>query len=164
MIEHPLRERLTGLLLQNESAVDFNLQLVDTLHVWDDLIDLDKPVSREDIHLAFRNALVLIPANAFYRQHFHQIHPLIDNLILNWLTANEMEDTQTQLDIAWVIRSDYCNVLLKCLHIVGGFDYARKVWPSVRAFWHAEGYDSYLSSLEAEQANKIAQGGTLHVL
>jgi hypothetical protein len=118
----------------------------------------------EDIHAAFRNALVVIPANDFYRANFHLLHPLLDNLILNWLTANKMETDKEQLDIAWVIRSDYCNVLLKCLQIVGGFDYARSVWPGVRKMWHGEGYETYLENLYAEQENKLETGGTLYVL
>ncbi len=164
MIDEQLRQRLTDLLMGNESALAFNAALIETLHVWDDLIDLDKPVAPEAIHRAFRNALVVIPSNDFYRQNFSQLFPLLDNLILNWLAANEMESAREQLDIAWVIRSDYCNVLLKCLQIVGGFTYARTVWPEVRAFWHGEGYDKYLANLAAEQANKLSLGGTTHVL
>jgi hypothetical protein len=158
MTDHDLRRRLFDLLLGHEDAVAFNLALMDVLHLWDDLIDGDKPVTPEDVHKAFRLALVVIPGNPFYRRHFDQLHPLIDPLILNWLTANDMEARGEQLDIAWVIRSDYCNVLLKSLEIVGGFDHARRVWPDVRAYWHSEGFNQYLTSLAEEQAIKKNRG------
>ncbi|UIF90841.1 hypothetical protein [Cupriavidus sp. UYPR2.512] len=149
-----IKEFFEHFLLGNEAAVAFNLLFRDVLHAWDDLIDRDKPVSDEDIHRAFRSALVLLPANPFYRAHFAQLHPLIDNAILNWMAANAMEATESRTDkeIAFITRSDYINVFVKSLFLVGGFEHARKALPEARRHWHAEGFDRYLLNLEAEKA------------
>lgn len=144
-------------LLAHEPAVMLNAALIDLLHIWDDLVDRDKPVTDEDVHRAFRLALVVIPANPFYQQHFSALHPLLDNLILNWLAANQMErqpESPIDLPVAFVIRSDYCNFLLKSMVLVGGFDHARAMWPKVRRFWHGEGYEGYLQALAEEAANR----------
>lgn len=149
-----VKEFFEHFLLGNEAAVAFNLLFRGILHTWDDLVDGDKPVSDDAIHGAFRSALVLLPANPFYRAHFAQLHPLIDNAILNWMAANAMEATEARSDkeIAFIARSDYINVFIKSLEIVGGFEHARSVLPEVRRHWHAEGFDRYLLNLEAEKA------------
>lgn len=155
------REFLGHYLLGNEAAVAFNLLFTEVLHLWDDLIDRDHPekVTDEDIHRGFRGALVLLPANPFYRAYFDQLHPLIDVAILNWMAANTLEGTDalTDKEIAFIVRSDYINVFVKSLQLVGGFEHARKVLPEVRRLWHDEGYDQYLVNLRAEQ---LARGVT----
>lgn len=150
------REFFEHFLLGDKAAVAFNLLFVEILHAWDDLIDRDKPVSDEDIHEAFQRALVLLPANPFYRKHFEHLHPLIDVAILNWHAANALEATESHADkeIAFITRSDYLNVFVKSLLLVGGFNYARKVLPDVRRFWHGEGFTKYLLNLAAEKQAK----------
>ena len=68
-----VREFFEHFLLGNQAAVNFNLLFRDILHTWDDLIDRDKPVSGEAIHQAFRAALVLLPANPFYRDWLEKL-------------------------------------------------------------------------------------------
>lgn len=155
MLDQEVMTRLREALLGDEAAVQLNAHLIEALHVWDDLIDQDVTLTAEDVSSAFRNALVLIPANSFYQRHFNELHPLLDVLILNWMTATAMErNPQSDLDlqVAFIIRSDYCNFLLKSMAIVGGFEHARRLWPEVRRFWHREGFDSFVQSLHAERA------------
>lgn len=153
MVNAVVLDQLRRALPGCEPAVMLNAALIETLHTWDDLIDGDHAVTDEAISRAFRLALVVMPSNSFYVQHFGQLHPLLDNLIANWLAATRMErDPRSEVDlpVAFVIRSDYCNFLLKSMILVNGFDGAVAMWPEVRRFWHSEGYEGYLQSLSAE--------------
>ena len=46
-------------LLNNEPAIDFFIMFSHALHVWDDLIDKDRPVSDLAIHKAFTTANIV---------------------------------------------------------------------------------------------------------
>jgi hypothetical protein len=49
----------------NTDALNLFHHLVELIHIWDDLIDKDKPVSDEQINKAFLIALVYMPSNPF---------------------------------------------------------------------------------------------------
>lgn len=150
----PRVQMLSDVLLGHKSAIEFCLMLVDAAHVWDDLVDGDKPVAAADVHRAFESLLLDIPGNVFYQQNFAQLHPLLGNAVINWHAANTLESAGGALDlqIAFISRSSYCDVILKAIEIVGGRDHAKNVWPGVRRFVHGEGYEKYLTSLAAEKA------------
>ncbi len=152
-------EHLAG----NEAAIAFNLQMCDVLHLWDDLIDGDKPVTPEAINRGFYEALVELPCNPFYRAHFDALQPLVSACILSWHTANkwEAEERVEELRLAYVVRSDYINLFLASVAIVKGAEYAVRVAPEVRAYWHGEGWQGYLINLAAEKAAKEARHGML---
>jgi hypothetical protein len=152
-------EHLAG----NEDAIAFNLQMCDVLHLWDDLIDKDKAVTADTINRGFQAALVDIPCNPFYRRHFDALNPLVSACILSWHTANrwEAEERLEELRLAYVVRSDYINLFLGSVAIVQGSEYAARVAPEVRAYWHGEGWQGYLINLAAEKAAKRGQHGML---
>jgi hypothetical protein len=52
----------------NQDALNMYRMFVDLAHIWDDLVDKDKPVSADEINQAFLTCLVYLPANPFYRQ------------------------------------------------------------------------------------------------
>ena len=139
-------------LLGDESAIAFARVLLDVMHTWDDLIDGDRQPSADAVHRAFRAALVLLPGSAFYTAHFAHLYPLLDAAMLDWLTANELESTGGVLDlqIAFVIRSSYVQILMRCAQIVGGWEHAVKVAPGIRRAVHAEGMANYIQALRAE--------------
>ncbi len=150
------REQFFMHYLQDSQAVTLNLTLCDVLHVWDDLIDKDKPVSAADINGAMRAALVEIPANPFYRQHFDQLHPLIDSFILSWMTATSLEaDGGIEgLRIAYIARSDYMAFFMRSIQILHGFEFVAQHAPDIRRHWHQEGWDGYLVNLTQERINR----------
>ncbi len=151
--ELPTFQQMVRDFLKDEDAAAFVTDLCATVHVWDDLIDRDKPVSDLEVRDAFRTLLVVLPANPFYRKHFNDIHPLLDASIVSWLTANKFEASKgvEKLRLAYVIRSDYINVILKCAALLHGFDYSVRIAPAIRAWWHAEGWDGYVNALRAQQ-------------
>ena len=74
----------------NTDALNLFHNLVSLVHIWDDLIDKDKPVTDADINKAFLTALVYIPANPFYKIIEAQVLPM-------WVTAASAFEVATSL-------------------------------------------------------------------
>ena len=145
-------DKISEVLLGDVAAVDFFMQIHGILHLVDDLTDRDKPVSNEAIEKGMWSALVDLPRNPFYRRHFDTLNPIVANSILNWGAANEFEKhDDARLEIAFVIRSDYANVLIQSAYLVGGKDWAVKVTPIIRQLWTRETFQDYLRNLSAER-------------
>lgn len=144
---------LTRTLKGDGEAVTFVLHLCKVLHLWDDLEDRDKPILRADVDKAMYLALVAIPRNAFYRKYFDELNAVLANAIYNWHCANDLEskDTQAGREVAFVIRSSYCDVVLTAARIIGGYDWARLVAPEIRSYWHSEGFTGYQENLDKQR-------------
>jgi hypothetical protein len=142
-------------------AAEFCITLVEVLHLWDDLIDKDKPVSPEAINKAFWQALVELPRNRFYQEHFHDLIPCLMTAIQNWHAANGMEETGSELDkeIAFILRSSYADIVIQAAHLTGGYDWARQITPLVRREFHKETYAGYRVNLakQTADATELAQ-------
>lgn len=130
--------------------------LIGAAHLWDDLIDGDAPWSASQADSAFRFLLVDMPRNAFYRRHQAEITALLATAICNWQAANVLEATEDEADkrIAFICRSDYCNLVIYAAEAIGGAEWARAVSPAIRRCWHDEGYEGYLAALRAEKHAK----------
>jgi predicted XRE-type DNA-binding protein len=120
-------ELLRELLLGNEDAVQFYLHVARWSHVYDDLVDADKPVSQEALHVFVWRMLFDIPLNPFFDQHQATLRPLLMTGILNWIAANEMEQSGCleELRVAHVIRYSVSDILLASMVLVGGIEHAR---------------------------------------
>ena len=149
-----LGKSIDYVLMGNVSATEFFLMVRDILHFWDDLIDRDHPVSSEMINIAMFKALILLPGNIFYRRNFDSLNPILVNAIANWHAANEFESTavERQLQLAFVIRSDYANLLIHAAYLVGGYPWMLHATPIIRNMWTSENFAAYLQNLAAEQA------------
>jgi hypothetical protein len=139
-------------------AAAFLITLIEILHAWDDLIDRDKPVSPEMINWAFWRALVELPRNCFYQEHFHDLNPILGMAIQNWHAANLMESTESEADkeISFILRSAYADIVIQAAYLVGGYEWSRQVSVPVRREFHKEGYAGYRNNL-AKQFNDAAQ-------
>lgn len=146
---------LRHVLMGNEAAVEFFLAGRSVCHLWDDLIDRDRDVSDGEIDVAMYHALVVLPKNPFYRQHFDALHPLFVNAVMNWHAATEFERATDgdvrKLQLAFVMRSDYANLLIQAAYLIGGPVWAKRVTPEIRLKWTEETFDDYLTSLTRER-------------
>jgi hypothetical protein len=129
---------------------------VHSLHCWDDLIDRDQPVAPETINRTMWWVLVELPRNRFYQAHAADFTTLFANAIQNWHAANAMEATPEVADkqIAFILRSEYCNLVTHSAALIGGYDWARQVTPTIRRMWHDEGFEGYLLALAREKAER----------
>lgn len=146
--------QLTPLMLGNMAAVEFLVSVIEVLHVWDDLIDHDQPVSDTTINNAFYALLVTIPSNPFYRQNFDRLNPILVNAITNWHIANRMERVGDayQHSISFILRSSYVDLTTQAAVIVGGLEHGAEVGYHNRLFAHKETLDGYLENLAIEFA------------
>lgn len=132
----------------DQDAAVLLLQLFYCCHLWDDLTDGDeRPL--EDIHLAFQWLAVDIPANAFYRQHFDRLNPVIATAILDWHTANTLErGTEHERDIAYTLRCSVLSIAQQVAYLAGGYQWALKVGPEIRRYGQAETLHQYKEDMK----------------
>lgn len=138
----------------NEAAADFLGIIVNIAHVWDDLIDRDRPVNNETINKAFEGALIHIPLNPFFQRHQVELTTLLHNSIRNWHLATQIErgTDETLFPAAFVLRSAYADIFAQVAYILGGHELALTIALEARKQAHAEGFDGYLKNLAAERA------------
>jgi len=119
-----VQEQLSIYFKGNYSAVLFVTELLDLWHIWDDLIDKDKPVLDATINHAFITALVTLPRNDFYQANFWVLNPIVSSAITNWIASTTLEREEDSLDIAYRLRSSYLDILSMVAEIIGGRDWA----------------------------------------
>lgn len=119
----------------NQAALEFLAAFHQIIEVWDDLIDKDNQVSDVAINAAFHIALISLPRNPFYREHFNVINPVIDSAILDWLAANELEKSTKECDLreAYVLRCSCLSVTVQCAKIIGGVEWAASINHELRS-------------------------------
>jgi len=159
-----LDENIAEVLQGNAAAIECFMLIRDVLHFWDDLIDKDHTVSDAYIHGSMFKALVALPTNDFYRRFQDMLQPVLVNAIANWHAANAFEagEDERLLQIAFVVRSDYANILIQMAYIIGGYDWVTAVTPVIRRMWTTEDFTAYKANLEREKAARTT--GDQHVL
>ena len=153
------KQQTLDLVKGNKHAADFIELIVTILHFWDDLIDKDKALSDTEINAHMFNVLVTLPRNPFYAANFSALNVILTNSITNWQVANrlEREGDEYEKHIAYILRSSYVDLITHAGLLVGGPEWAQYVGHKIRCHAHAEGYEGYLSNLEAEQSARAAK-------
>jgi hypothetical protein len=148
----PLKDNLHQWLKGNPDAISYCLLILRIAHTWDDLIDRDKVVSDDTIHTAFWAALIDLPQNPFYAQHFHRLHPIMQVGILSWKTATTLERSATYEHklMAFSLRCAICDVITMCALILGGPRWAEMVHGEIQTSY-PETVSEYLASLPTER-------------
>lgn len=115
-------EKLLHLMAGNVDAVQFLLDIARCSHVYDDLIDKDKPIPDEAVHDLVWTMLISMPLNPFYAANHAALRPVLITAILNWRAANEMEASSDaeELRIAHVLRYSLADLILLCMVLTGG--------------------------------------------
>lgn len=151
---HTLGELIGIALKGDQQAVQWFLMMRDVLHFWDDLIDRDVKLKKHEINAAMFTALVSLPSNDFYLRHRDSLTPLLISAVANWNAANEFESNGEErlLQLAFVIRSDYANLLIHASYLVGGYAWMMEVTPLIRDWWTSEDYPAYKANLLREKS------------
>lgn len=129
----------------NHDALNMYRAFVDLAHLWDDLIDKDKPVSADEINRAFLTCLVYLPANPFYRHIQDQILPMWLVVISSFETANKFEADKDEhgIEIAHSLRYAAGNIVAYAIHVCVGAEEAKKVLPDMWKSVFYERFDEY---------------------
>ena len=139
-----------------ENAAAFLIAITEVAHFFDDLHDGDVPLKRESIQTALWASMVALPRNEFYRKYFIELQPLVTNAIVNWRVANALEEApsgETDLRVAFVVRSSYADLLQQTALLCGGPEWATQVGIEVRRRCHSESWKDYLRSVEASHGH-----------
>jgi hypothetical protein len=148
-MEKELIKKLQRWLVGNQAAVGFCLDIVAIAHIWDDLIDKDKPVTDDQINGLMFTALIGIQANPFYSQYRDDLRPVMASAICQWQTANELEksDDTNDHDKAFVLRASILSIVQFCAMLIGGAKWAADCGVEIWRFYH-ETKDSFLGGPE----------------
>ena len=127
----------------NADAISMISDFSAVSQIWDDLIDGDKSVPKEAINNVFITLISTIPRNPFYQNNLSELQPILELVVIDWLTANHFEEAQEMLPLAWGLRDSMASLLVCCTKIVGGIDWAISVSPKIREFVHNEPLEVY---------------------
>lgn len=119
--------------------------LVDLAHVWDDLVDQDKPVAERDINMAFMACLVYLPMNPFYQRIQQAVIPMWMTVVSAYEAANQFERDKDPhgLEIAHILRYAAGNIVSYGMMIALGPDKAREYIPEMWKAVVAERFEPY---------------------
>lgn len=141
----------------NRAAADYLVQIVEALHLWDDLIDKDQKITDARINSVFIHLLTELPRNPFFIQHALILTPVTLMAIQNWHVATQAERAAkpaVALEIAFVLRSSYVDLVGLVATLCGGYEHGIDVQTRVRALAHSEGMPQYLINLANEKLSR----------
>lgn len=129
----------------NENALRMFNAFVDLAHVWDDLVDKDKPISADDINRAFLTCLVYLPANPFYRSIQNEILPMWVTVVSAYETANFFEANKDAhgIEIAHGLRYAAGNIMAYAVFVCVGAEKAKEFLPEMWKAIFYERFDDY---------------------
>lgn len=125
----------------SHDARQFLSDLYAVIQAWDDFYDGDD-MPQADKLKAIWASLVGIPANPFFQAHSGALIPLLASLVVKWESANKLEAERDRLDIAFVWRASFFDVVLHCVLIENGPCFAMENGPHV-ARLYAETIESF---------------------
>lgn len=138
-------EAMLEIMAGNKDAVQMMSDISMWSHVYDDLIDSDKPVAPEHVHAVMWKLLVALPMNPFWRAHEAMLRPLVITGIINWRAANDIESRGNleELRIAHAIRYSICDLGLLAMALAGGQDHAVKYARQARLMFQYDTWAHY---------------------
>ena len=116
--------------LGNEMAKDLSFMILECLHIWDDSVDQDKDIAKQDANRAWVNAMIQLPTHPIYKA-MPEMPYLIRDVYFKWVAANEFEKSGNELEKAFVLRAELYGLFVHIAGHVGGFEHAEKVSPIV---------------------------------
>ncbi len=152
---------MEGWLKENAHAISFVHTAFAIAHTCDDLTDRDKSIETETMQQAFWLALIELPRNRFYVEHFALLNGQLQTAFLNWQIANRLEqmDSANAKAVAFILRSSYTDLVTLCAWILGGTDWSVQVGIESRLHASQEGFEQYQTRLTKERRMPYVVGG-----
>lgn len=134
------------MFLGNQDAISFMLVVSKWSHLYDDLIDKDKPVDDQMVHEVMWDIMVGLPLNKFYVANADLLAPVFATGILNWRGANDMEKSgcKEELYIAHATRYSINDLALMVMTLLGGPAHAAKYARDARLSFQRDTLAHYL--------------------
>lgn len=145
----------------HQEAMAFIETVFTIAHTCDDLTDRDKPVETTTMQQAFWLAMIDLPRNRFYVEHFALLNGCLQTAFLNWQIANRLEQmaAPNAKEVAFILRSSYTDLITLCAWILGGTDWAVQVGTDSRLRASSEGFAMYQERLTHEARSTVIVGG-----
>lgn len=120
-----LKLNLTNLLV-NENAVTFCMDLFQVSQLFDD--SYDNTLTKEQTYELLELTMVKIPQNPFYQAFFNKLQPLFESNILQWQSANMIEegDNKESLEKSYMLRANIYQIFHYCAKLLFGSEYAQQ--------------------------------------
>lgn len=127
----------------NEAVLDLYLRIARIAHLWDDIVDGDKPVSATEFLV---NTMLRIPANPAYAKFGAELRTLMFTGAAGYLAANELERTREEhaLEIAHYLRYAIVNVGVFLIAAMNGIDKAGPIIAAAMPHMIPERLDDYI--------------------
>lgn len=142
---------ITYWLKENQPAIDLVNAYSTISQVWDDLHDGDKPVSKAQVNNMMMLALIEIPTNPFFQQHYLELMPVVQHCLMTWLDANTLEAVgdDRDLQVSYIIRSVTTDLIIHVAGIIGGVIWRRQAALAIRqAIYHDnEAFEDYYAEI-----------------
>lgn len=147
---HAHRDQLLLSWVQDPHAVQLIVLLGETAEVWDDLIDADKPVSKDRLNRLFTALLTELPLNPFFDKFKVQLTPLLLVGINAWHDANVLEKgSDNDKAIAYVLRDWYVELVMFITCLTRGYTKMREHSLEIRRFFSQhESLPAYMEKLQ----------------
>lgn len=123
-------------------------------HIWDDLVDQDKPVSPAEINGAFWMALVVLPANPLWQALAPTLIPVLKNGILEWFASNTLEQDAVNpiaREISHICRAGAGDIFLMMAEAIGGPGWAAEHAAELKLMNSDETFAEYVKGLEGRK-------------
>jgi hypothetical protein len=135
----------------NQDALNMYRMFVDLAHLWDDMVDGDKPLEEDRVNNAFLIALCYLPANPFYQQIQPAVLPMWLTVVSAYQTANHYEKAKDPhgLEIGHMLRYAAGNIIAYAVHVCVGADKAKEIMPEVWKHIVAERLGDYVKEVTA---------------
>lgn len=138
------REFLAWALLGDEDAISFAETIGQITQQWDDLFDEGVAPGDETVNELLWAALVRLPVEPFYQRWFNVLYPLLRQMIVDWLDANELQKgTDHDKLLAYVLRDSSAGLVTQCAGLVGGYAWMRQVGPAIRRYFMDEPIEEF---------------------
>lgn len=111
----------------NDAALRFMWALWCFTHMFDDLVDKDKPVAQAVAGRELVRFVEQIALNPFFRNHATTLTTLLVSAINRWVLGDEMamSDDAGKRTMARSVRCGDIDVYLHIAYLVGGWDHMR---------------------------------------
>lgn len=130
LAKHPhMRERMAMAANGNADAFAFLWRWWNFAHVFDDLIDRDKPITPEEAMRELVAFVCELAFNEFFRANRHQLFALMTQIGATVLDADELaaSDQPEARALAPCIGPGDADLLLHVAYLTGGWDHMRRL-------------------------------------
>lgn len=136
-----LSKNLTETFAIKGDAHDWLIALWNVIQVFDDMADGDHP-DRDLLMAAICDALVLMPANPFFKENADTLLPLLAVAILKWKASDDVELQGSPTEMSYVWRAGFYDIVLAVVQLVHGREVAMDVAQYVMKLY-GESYADY---------------------